>query len=60
MIWVLLGTCPSNIKLNIKLIKDKIKELNNIKGNVKVNDLSKGLDYLGFVFKRKNVLLRKV
>ena len=41
-------------------IKDKIKELNlNIKGNVKVNDLSKGLDYLGFVFKRKNVLLRK-
>ena len=57
---VLLGTCTSNIKLNIKLIKDKIKELNlNIKGNVKVNDLSKGLDYLGFIFKRKNVLLRK-
>ena len=44
----------------LKLIKDKIKELNlNIKGNVKVKDLSEGLDYLGFIFKRKNVLLRK-
>ena len=57
---VLLDTCVLNIKLNIKLIKDKIKELNlKVKGNVKISDLSKGLDYLGFVFKRRNVLLRK-
>ena len=57
---VLLDTCPLNIKFNIKLIKDKIKELNlNIKSNIKVNDISGGLDFLGFIFKRKNVLLRK-
>lgn len=57
---VILDTNTKNIKLNIKLIIAKIKELRlKVKGNIKVNNLNTGLDFLGFIFKRRNVLLRK-
>ena len=57
---VILDTNTKNIKLNIKLIIAKIKELRlKVKGSIKVNNLNTGLDFLGFVFKRRCVLLRR-
>ena len=57
---VILDVNKENIKSNIKLIITKIKELRlKVKGNIKINNLNTGLDFLGFVFKRRCILLRR-
>ena len=57
---MILDTNIKIIKSNIKLIITKIKELRlKVKGNIKINNLNTGLDFLGFVFKRRCILLRR-
>ena len=57
---VILDVSIEIIKSNIKLIITKIKELRlKVKGNIKINNLNTGLDFLGFVFKRRCILLRR-
>ena len=57
---VILSNSHTEICENIKSINKKLQELNvEIKGFPKIDDLDNGLDFLGFVFKPRCILLRK-
>jgi hypothetical protein len=57
---VILDTDKDKIESAIQGIVDKLKELNlDVKADIKVRPLSEGLDFLGFVFHRRHILLRK-
>lgn len=57
---VILDTDKDKVESAIQGIVDKLKELNlDVKADIKVRPLSEGLDFLGFVFHGRYILLRK-